>query len=60
MEKNEENKNFLENCDSIIVEASKLLNQVKGVMKGHQQRLKANQREKQRRAEAEERVATRS
>ena len=29
-------------------------------MKEHQQRLKANQREKQRRAEAEERGATRS
>ena len=37
------------------MEASKLLNPIKGVIKGHQQMLKATQWENQRKAEAEER-----
>ena len=53
LEENEENKKILENYESVIIEVSKLLSQPKGVIKGHQQMLQANQRV--RKAEAEER-----
>ena len=55
LEENEENKKNLENYKCVIIEASKLLNQLKGVIKGHRQILGANQRENQRNAEAGER-----
>ena len=55
MEENEENEKILENYESVIIEASKLLNPLKGVIKGHQQMLEATQPENQRKAEAEER-----
>ena len=45
---------ILENCESVIMEVSKLLNNVKGVIKGHQQPLEATQWENQRKAEVEE------
>ena len=43
LEENEENEKILENYENVIMEASKLLNQIKGVIKGHQQMLKATQ-----------------
>ena len=55
MEENEENEKILVNYESVIIEASKLLNQLKGVIKGHQQILEATQRENQRKTETEER-----
>ena len=54
MEENEENEKILVNYESVIIEASKLLNHLKGVIEGHQQILEATQRENQRKAEAEE------
>ena len=36
LEENEENKKILENYESVIMEARKLLNHLKGVIKGHQ------------------------
>ena len=55
LEENEENEKILVNYESVIIEASQLLNQLKGVIKRHQQTLEATQRENQRKAEAEER-----
>ena len=55
LEENEENEKILENYENVIMEASKLLNQIKGVIKGHRQMLKATQWENQRKAEVEER-----
>ena len=55
LEENEENEKILVNYESVIIEASKLLNHLKGVIKGHQQMLEATQRENQRKAEAKER-----
>ena len=54
LEENEENEKILVNYESVIIEASKLLNHLKGVIEGHQQILEATQRENQRKAEAEE------
>ena len=54
MDENEENEKILENYESFIMEASKLLNHPKGVIKGHQQMLEATQRENQRKTEADE------
>ena len=53
LEENEENEKILVNYESVIIEASKLLNHLKGVIEGHQQILEATQRENQRKAEAE-------
>ena len=53
LEENEENEKILENYESVIMEASKLLNHLKGLIKGHQQMLEATQRENQRKAEVE-------
>ena len=55
MEENEKNEKILVNYENVIIEASTLLNQLKGVIKGYQQILEATQRENQRKAEAEER-----
>ena len=55
LEENEENKKILENYESVIMEASKLLTDAKGVIKGHQKILEATQRENQRKSEVEER-----
>ena len=55
LEENEENEKILVNYENVIIEASTLLNQLKGVIKGHQQILQATQRENQRKAEAEKR-----
>ena len=55
LEEIEEDEKILENYESVIMEASKLLNHLKGVIKGHQQMLEATQRENQRKVEAEER-----
>ena len=43
LEENEENEKILVNYESVIIEASKLLNHVKGIIKGHQQMLEATQ-----------------
>ena len=55
LEENEENENILVNYESVIIETSKLLNHLKGVIKGHQQMLEATQRENQGKAEVAER-----
>ena len=55
LEENEENEKILVKYESVIIETSKLLNHLKGVIKGHQQMLEATQRENQRKVEAEER-----
>ena len=55
LEENEENKKILVNYESVIIEASKLLNHLKGVIKGHQQMLEATQRENEGKAEVAER-----
>ena len=52
---NEENEKIVENYDNIALEGSCLLNQLKGIIKGHQQKLEAEEREKQRQQESEER-----
>ena len=43
LEENEENEKILVNYESVIIEASKLLNHLKGIIKGHQQMLEATQ-----------------
>ena len=48
-------KKILENYENVIIEAIKLLNQLKGVIKGHRQILDPTQRENQTKAEAKER-----
>ena len=53
LEENEENEKIPVNYESVIIEASKLLNQLKGVIKGHQQILEATQRENQRKGKSE-------
>ena len=55
LDKNEENEKILVNYESVINEVSKLLNHLKGVIKGNQQMLEAIQRENQRKAKTEER-----
>ena len=55
LEENEKNEKILVNHENVIIEASTLLNQLKGVIKGYQQILEATQRENQRKVEAEER-----
>ena len=55
LEENEENENILVNYESVIIETSKLLNHLKGVINGHQQMLEATQRENQGKAEVAER-----
>ena len=52
---NEENEKIVENYDNIALEGSRLLNQLKGIIKGHEQKLEAEEREKQRQQESEER-----
>ena len=47
-------KKIIENYESVIIEASKLSNQLKRVIKGHQQMLGTNQRRNKREAAAEE------
>ena len=54
LEENEEKEKSLENYKSFIMEASKLLNHLKGAIKGHQQMLEVTQWENQRKAELEE------
>ena len=55
MEENQENEKIIENYESVIMEASKLLNHLKGVIKEHQQMLAMTQLENQRKAGVEER-----
>ena len=43
LEENEEKEKILVNYESVIIEASKLLNHLKGIIKGHQQMLEATQ-----------------
>ena len=43
LEENEENEKILVNYESVIIEASKLLNHLKGIIKGYQQMLEATQ-----------------
>ena len=55
LEENQENEKIIENYESVIMEASKLLNHLKGVIKEQQQMLAMTQPENQRKAGVEER-----
>ena len=59
LEENEKNVKILVNYESVIMEASKLLNHLKGVIKEDQQMLEATQRENQGKAKTKERESQR-